>query len=244
MLSRLIFISLMCCNLLGCLHHCPHPDDPFEPINREIFKMNMAFDATVLQPPARMYVLVIPAPMRAAINNIYVNISTLPTIANDILQLQYQHTIQDVGRFILNSTLGLGGIGDVATELHIPSHHNDFGLTLAHWGNLNSPYIMIPFLGPSTLRDGMSLLVDYTFFSPYPFIADPILYNLLGLRYVDLRSQMFDNIKLVNEAIDPYKMMKDGYLQYRQHLIEQNHSIGKNPNEDSSASLYIEEDST
>jgi phospholipid-binding lipoprotein MlaA len=205
--------------------------------------MNMAFDATVLQPPARVYVLVIPAPIRAAINNVYVNVSTLPTIANDILQLQYQHTINDIGRFLLNSSLGLGGIGDVATQLHIPNHHNDFGLTLAHWGNLNSPYIMIPFLGPSTLRDGMSLLVDYTFFSPYPFIANPILYNLLGLRYIDLRSQMSDNIKLVNEAIDPYKMMKDGYMQYRQHLITQNHSTGShNPEDDASASLYVDDD--
>lgn len=240
---RFLFLSLICLFIIGCIHRCPNPDDPLEPLNREIFKMNMAFDATVLQPPARVYVLIIPAPMRAAINNVYVNVSTLPTIANDILQLQYQHTVNDIGRFIINSSLGLGGIGDVATQLHIPAHHNDFGLTLAHWGNINSPYIVIPFLGPSTMRDALSLLVDYTFFSPYPFIADGILYNILGLRYIDLRSQMSDNIKLVNEAMDPYKMMKDGYMQYRQNLISQNHSKGSlDSDADTSTSLYVEDD--
>ena len=240
----IILISLFCTLLSGCIHRCPNPDDPFEKINRKVFKFNMAFDATFLQPPSRFYVMVFPAPFRAGLNNVYVNISMLPTIANDILQLQPKHTINDIGRFVVNSTLGLGGIGDVATNLHIPEHRNDFGLTVAHWGNTSSPYIMIPFLGPSTMRDGMSLLVDYTFFSPYPLIPAATIYYVLGVRYVDLRSQMNDNIKIVNEAMDPYKMMKDAYMQYRQHLIDQNNASisAETKNEDSSANLYVDED--
>jgi len=232
---RYLFL-LMILGLTSCIHRCPNPNDPLEDFNRPVFKMNMAFDATVLQPPARLYILVVPAPVRAGINNVYVNISMLPTIANDILQLQGKHTINDIGRFILNSTLGLAGIGDVASNLGVPMHHNDFGLTLAHWGNTESPYVVIPFMGPSTLRDCMSLLVDYTFFSPYPLIADGILFNVLGLRYIDLRSQMMDNYKVVQESIDPYTMMKDGYLQYRQHLINQN---GQMDTADQSQELYI-----
>lgn len=235
---RLLLILCCLCSLCSCIHRCPNPNDPLEGFNRQVFKMNMAFDATVLQPPARLYILILPAPVRAGINNVYLNIATLPTIANDILQLQGKHTINDIGRFILNSTLGLGGIGDVATNLGVPLHHNDFGLTLAHWGNTTSPYVIIPFMGPSTLRDCMSLLVDYTFFSPYPLIATSLLYNILGLRYIDLRSQMMDNLKIVHESMDPYTMMKDGYLQYRQHLIAQNQSAAAAEN-DQSETLYL-----
>jgi phospholipid-binding lipoprotein MlaA len=235
---KLLILIVSICSLCACIHRCPNPDDPLEGFNRPVFKMNMAFDATVLQPPARLYILIIPAQVRSGINNVYLNIATLPTIANDILQLQGKHTINDIGRFVLNSTLGLGGIGDVATNLGVPIHKNDFGLTLAHWGNTTTPYVVIPFMGPSTLRDSMSLLVDYTFFSPYPFIANGILINILGLRYIDLRSQMMDNIKLVNESMDPYTMMKDAYLQYRQHLIAQNnHEIESQT--DQSQGLYV-----
>jgi phospholipid-binding lipoprotein MlaA len=232
---------LVCLSLTGCQHHCANPADPFEPINRNIYKMNMAFDATFLKPPADLYIWLIPVQIRAGINNVYDNIATLPTIANDILQLQTGHTIHDIGRFSLNSTLGLGGIGDVATQLGVPRHHNDFGLTVAHWGNSYSPYVMIPFLGPCTLRDSFSLLVDYTFFTPYPFIPNPMLYRVLGLRYVDLRSQMADNLELLKNAIDPYVMMRDAYLSRRLNQISQNQKGTVNLDEDDSTSLYVED---
>jgi phospholipid-binding lipoprotein MlaA len=226
----------------GCIHRCPNPDDPLEAFNRQVFKMNMAFDATVLKPPAELYLKIFPAPIRAGINNVFDNVAMLPTIANDILQLQKNHTINDMGRLSINSLLGLGGIGDVATQLGVPLHHNDFGLTLAHWGNTKTPYVMIPFLGPCTLRDSMSLLVDYTFFSPYPFIPNAILYRVLGLRYVDLRSQMMDNMNLLKNAIDPYVLMRDAYLQHRQVQIMQNQTGQVDVMQDNSSSLYVEED--
>ena len=226
----------------GCLHRCPNPKDPFEPINREIFKVNMAFDATFLKPPAELYILVIPVQFRAAINNIYDNIAILPTIANDIFQGQTNHTINDIGRFALNSTLGLGGIGNVSAQFKIPNHHNDFGLTLAHWGNTTSPFFMIPLLGPCTLRDSYSLLIDYTFFTPYLLMPTVLLYQVLGVRYVDLRSQMMDNIELLHNAIDPYVLMRDAYLQHRQNQILQNSQGKVDISDDNSASLYVDGD--
>lgn len=238
---RLIFVLFIMIIFSGCHHHCAHPDDPFESINREIYKFNMAFDATVLKPPAKLYYTYVPPAIRGGINNVFNNIAMLPTIGNDILQLQGQHAINDFARFYLNSTLGLAGIGDVATNLGIPAHRNDFGLTLASWGNLTSPYIMLPFLGPSTIRDGFGMVFDYTFLTPYPLIADQILYGILTTRYIDLRSQMMDGEHLLHDSLDPYIFMRDAYLQYRNNLIGQhNHSAP----EDSSAELYIPEDSS
>jgi phospholipid-binding lipoprotein MlaA len=235
LLSVLFFLN-------GCHHTCPHPEDPFEKVNRGIYKMNMAFDATVLKPSAQLYYDYAPPAVRAGINNVFTNIAMLPTIGNDILQLKAQQAITDFARLYLNSTLGLAGIGDVATSLGIPNHHNDFGLTLAHWGNLNSPYIMIPFLGPSTIRDGFGLVVDYTFMTPYPFIADNMLYGVLGTRYIDLRSQMMDGEHLLHDSLDPYIFMRDSYLQYRRNLIGINQTGTTHSTEDSSAELYVPED--
>lgn len=237
----LSFLFLIPFALSACHYHCSNPEDPFEKINRDIYKFNMAFDATILKPPAVAYQRYIPAPIRAGVNNVYTNIGMLPTIGNDILQLQGKNTINDLGRLIINSSLGLAGIGDVATKVGIPMHRNDFGLTLAHWGNSKSPYIMIPFLGPSTIRDGFGLIVDYTFFTPYPYIPDNILYGILALRYVDLRSQLLDDEKLLNNALDPYTLMRDAYFQHRHRLMGINKGLD-NTSEDTSQALYVEDD--
>jgi len=231
-LARALVFTLL---LNGCKHHCSHPDDPFEDINRQVYKFNAAFDATMLKPASTAYYDYVPDRVRAAINNIFNNIAMLPTIGNDILQLQGKHAINDFGRFFLNSTLGLAGIGDVATNLHVPNHHNDFGLTLAHYGNTTSPYIIVPFLGPATIRDGFGLIVDYTFLTPYPLIADRFLYGILSTRYVDLRSQLIAGDNLLHDSLDPYLFMRDAYLQYRNNLIN---------NQDDSSTLYVPEETS
>lgn len=242
---RLLVISLITMIFSGCHHYCAHPEDPFESINREIYKFDMAFDATVLKPPAKLYYNYVPASVRGGINNVFNNVAMLPTIGNDILQLQGKHAINDIGRLVLNSTLGLGGIGDVATSLGVPIHRNDFGQTLASWGNTTSPYIMLPFLGPSTIRDGFGMVIDYTFLTPYPLIADQILYGILTTRYIDLRSQMMDGEPMLQDALDPYIFMRDAYLQYRNNLIHQHQPEHlQTTSEDSSSDLYVPEDTT
>lgn len=112
------------------------------------------------------------------------------------------------------------GLFDVAKTFGLPPHSNDLGLTLAKWGDKNSPYLVIPFLGPSTLRDGAGWLFQFALYSPYVYINDDtVVYSLLALRYIDLRSQLFDTDRIMDEAFDKYAFMRDAYLQYRNHLI-------------------------
>ena len=207
--------------LSACIHKGPNPADPYECINREIHKFNMAFDATMLKPPARFYKAVIPAPIRTGVNNAYNNVQMLPTVANDLLQAQWRYAIKDTWRFMINSTFGVAGFFDVAEgRFSLPPHYTDLGLTFAKWGDKKSPYIVIPFIGPSTIRDGVGMTFDYTLFTPYPWINnDGVIYGLLALRYVDLRSQLFETERLMDEALDKYAFIRDAYLQHRHFLI-------------------------
>ncbi|PJD93859.1 MAG: ABC transporter [Legionella sp.] len=231
----LIIVATTLC-LQGCLHRGPNPDDPYESINREIFKFNLAFDATVLRPPAKLYAAVLPDPIRAGINNFYTNINMIPTVINDLLQADFHHALKDTWRFVANTTFGVGGIFDPATGFGLPLRSNDLGITFAIWGDKNSPYIMIPFLGPSTIRDGMGLMFDYTFFTPYPYIRNnALIYSLLAERYVDLRAQMLDSDRLISEALDKYSFVRDAYLQHRRYLIK-----GEDSPQDT-GSLYVDD---
>ncbi len=222
--------------LSACATKGQNPVDPYEPFNRKVYKFNAAFDSVILKPPAKVYAAVVPPEVRAGINNAYNNVNMLPTVANDLLQADWTVAIKDTWRFIINSTLGIAGIFDPASTFKLPPHSNDLGLTFAKWGDKQSPYLVIPFLGPSTFRDGMGLMFDYALFTPYPYIkSDALLYGILGLRYVDLRSQMFDADKLMAGAIDPYTFMRDAYLQHRQYLM-----TGETQQE--SSALYVDEE--
>ena len=218
----IIILSISSLCLSSCMQKGVHPEDPYEVVNRKTHQFNMAFDATFLKPLAKLYKFILPDSVRVGINNIYNNINILPTAASDLLQGDFKQLPLDFWRFTLNSTVGLAGIIDVAdTHFHLPPHSNDLGLTFARWGDMHSPYIVLPFLGPATIRDGMGILVEYTFLTPYPYIQNnAILYGVLGLRYIDLRSQLFDTEKLMDEAIDPYAFVRDVYLQRRQYQLK------------------------
>lgn len=233
----IITLAVLC--LQGCQTRGPNPIDPYEPINRQIFKFNQVFDKVVLKPPAQLYVAIIPAPVRASVNNVYMNVNLIPTVINDVLQADFQHAIKDTWRFIINSGFGVAGIFDpAAARFKLPRHSNDLGLTFARWGDTHSPYLMIPFLGPSTLRDWMGTIFEYTFFTPYPYINSVgVLYGVLGFRYVDLRSQMLDNDRLLAEAMDKYALLRDAYLQHRTYLLHPEQSDAGD-----AGALYVEDD--
>ena len=206
--------------LLGCISKGTNPDDPFESINRKTHAFNMVFDKFILKPPAVAYKTLVPSFVRAGINNAYNNVNMLPTVANDLLQAEGNYAIKDTWRFIINSTFGVAGILDVASTFSLPPHSNDLGLTFAKWGDKKSPYFVIPLLGPSTIRDGMGMMFDYALFTPYPYIhSNGVLYGLLGLRYIDLRSQMLETDRFIEEAFDKYTFIRDAYLQHRNFLI-------------------------
>lgn len=206
--------------LSACISKGTHPDDPFEHINRKTHRLNTAFDKYVLRPPAKVYKKIIPPVIRNGINNAYNNVNMLPTVANDLLQGQWTYAIKDTWRFIANSTIGVAGVLDPASTFGLPPHSNDMGLTFAKWGDKKSPYFVIPLLGPSTFRDGMGMIFDYALFTPYPYIqSNAVLYSLLGVRYVDLRAQMLETDKFIDEAMDKYAFIRDAYIQHRNYLI-------------------------
>ncbi|OGV28454.1 MAG: ABC transporter [Legionellales bacterium RIFCSPHIGHO2_12_FULL_35_11] len=215
-LSVYIFILASCCTQSGV-----NINDPYESINRKTYQFNRAFDATFLKPLARLYKKIIPDTVRISINNIYNNINMIPTAINDGLQGDYKNVIKDTWRFVINSTLGIGGVFDLAaTRFELPQHSNDLGLTFAKWGDKKSPYVVLPFLGPSTIRDGMGIAFEYPLITPYTYITNiALLYDILGLRYVDLRAQLLDKESLMQDALDPYTFIRDAYLQYRNFRI-------------------------
>lgn len=237
MRHRLCSVIVLCVFCLsGCIKAGPNPDDPYESINRKIYRFNMVLDRFIIKPPAEFYIAVVPPPIRAGVNNLYNNINMIPTFASDILQGELEHAITDFWRFVINTSLGLGGVFDVASHAGIPFRENDLGITFAKWGDLNSPYIMVPFLGPSTIRDSMGLVFEYTFFTPYPYVPTALIVEgVLSFRYVDLRSRMFDTDKLMREAPDPYSFMRDAYLQHRRYLIQGEEAVP-------TGLLYVEED--
>lgn len=238
-----IIISM--CLLTACIKRGSNPADPYESFNRKIYKFNVAVDATLLKPPARLYKAVIPGPVKKGVDNFYTNIHMLPAVANDLLQTEWKHSIRDSWRFAINSTLGIGGIFDVATGMGLPEHYNDLGLTFARWGDKQSPYLMVPLLGPSTIRDAMGSTFDYSIFMPYPYLNDyALMYSLLGVRYVDLRAQLLDTEKLMAEALDPYAFMRDAYLQSRNFQIngQSPANLGSNYVDEEELGDYIDDD--
>lgn len=206
--------------LTGCAVKGANPVDPYERFNRKVHQFNTVFDKILLKPAAKVYTFIVPYRIRQGVNNAYNNLDLIPTVGNDLLQAEGKWAIKDTWRFIINSSLGVGGVLDVAQTFGLPPHSNDLGLTLAKWGDKKSPYIVIPFLGPSTIRDGSGWLFQFALYSPYAYIQnDALVYSLIGLRYVDLRAQFLESERLMDEALDKYAFIRDAYLQHRNYLI-------------------------
>jgi len=199
-----------------------HPHDPYENVNRSIFKFNTAVDKALLRPVAQAYHAVLPNFLLKGIDNIFSNLEDIPTICNEILQLKPLAAWSDLWRFGINSTVGLFGFFDVATEINLKKHHEDFGLTLAHYGYKNSSYFVLPLLGPSTVRDSLGLPVTYYYMTVYPYITpDAARYEILTVGLINKRSQLLKVDDALNEAIDPYVFVRDAYFQKRNQHIKQ-----------------------
>jgi len=206
--------------LSGCSSFSDHPyepQDPLQTVNRATFAFNQKFDDFILKPVATGYKKITPAPVRDGVNNFYWNLAEIPTTANNILQFQFRDTMDSLGRFAINSTVGILGIFDVAKYAGLERKENDFGITMAKYGFTGSPYFVIPFLGPSNFRDGIGLLVDYDPFSIFPYMNSVRLRNiLLGIDYVRIRANFLDNEDVLDvAALDKYTLVRDAYIQRR-----------------------------
>ncbi|PJD94481.1 MAG: ABC transporter [Legionella sp.] len=215
-----LFASMTTLALTGCVQKGANPIDPYEKLNRKIYHFNMKIDKAVLKPVARGYKALLPGFMRKGVNNFYNNLDMVPSVANDLLQGEGKWAIKDTWRLAINSTLGVGGLFDVAQKMGLPAHYNDLGLTFAKWGDKSSPFIMIPFFGPGTIRDGYGMLFQFTLWTPYLYVNnDATAWGMAALRYVDLRTQLLDSEGIMDEALDEYSFIRDAYLQHRTYLI-------------------------
>jgi phospholipid-binding lipoprotein MlaA len=191
--------------------------DPWESWNRKVFGFNDIADRYVLTPVAKSYQWVTPDVVEQGVGNVFSNLNEVPTILNDLLQFKFGLAAADTGRFVLNSTIGLVGLFDVATPMGLEKHNEDFGQTLGYWGVGSGPYLVMPLLGSYNLRDGLGAFAD----SQTSLIAEidhiPTRNQLYVLRLIDTRASLFAAEKLITG--DKYAFIRDAYLQRREYLV-------------------------
>lgn len=189
--------------------------DPYESFNRKMFTFNGVLDKQVAEPIASGYTKVTPEPVQTGVTNFFQNLSNINVVLNDFLQGKFKQGFADSGRFVINTTVGIAGLFDVAKKFGLEQHNEDFGQTLAVWGVNPGPYLVLPFLGPSTTRGTPSFAVE-ALTNPVVTAFPP----LLGLELVDTRARADGAIKFVDEAaLDPYIFTRESFLQWRNFLI-------------------------
>jgi phospholipid-binding lipoprotein MlaA len=213
---------LAACALAGCATTPTgprDPRDPFEPVNRSIYQFNDRVDRAILRPTARAYRAVVPQFVRTSVGNVFSNIKDVRAILNNTLQGKFTAAYIDFGRVAINSTLGVLGLFDIATEAGIERHDEDFGQTLGWWGIGDGPFVMLPLFGPSSARDTVGFAVDWVT-DPVTYI-DPTStsYQVSGTRLVHRRSELLDATQVLKTTLDPYQFLRDGYLQRRRNLV-------------------------
>ncbi len=195
--------------------------DPLEPLNRAVFGFNEKFDQVLLKPVAQGYRAVLPEMVRTGVTNFFSNIGDVWIAANNLLQGKPENALQDVMRVAINTVIGLGGLIDVASDAGLEKHDEDFGQTLGRWGVGSGPYVVLPFLGPSTLRDGIALLgVDTAVDPVWNTNKVPTRNTLYSGRAINNRANVLDASRVMEEAaLDKYRFTRESYLQRRRSLI-------------------------
>lgn len=205
--------------LTGCATN-GDPRDPLEPLNRGIYKFNDTIDEAVMKPVAKGYKAVLPNPVRTGVGNFFSNIDDALIAVNNLLQFKFSQAASDVARMIANTTFGIGGLFDVATSFGLEKHNEDFGQTLGYWGIGDGPFLMLPLLGPSNLRDAVGLAAYYQLDPVWNLSHVPTRNTLGTLRVLDRRARLLDAEKVLDEAaLDPYTFLRDAYIQQRRSLI-------------------------
>lgn len=220
-LHHLLVGALVALLLGGCTSTPTHPNDPLEPLNRAIFAFNDTFDHVLLKPIAEGYKTVLPEPARTAVGNVFYNVREILDILYAMLEGKMVQGFDHLARVLINSSVGLVGVNDVAKDLGYARHSEDFGLVMAAWGVGSGPYFEIPLFGPSTIRDTFGLAVDAALDPLWNAIDHvPTRNAVTGVRYVHRRAELLDTeTVLETAALDRYAFRRDAYLQRRSGII-------------------------
>ena len=222
-LGKLFLFILTFGFITGCttLDGPENPDDPFESFNRSMYTFNEKLDEYAMKPIAEGYQAITPDAVDTGITNFFNNIGDVLTLVNDLFQLKIDKALKTSARIVFNSTIGLFGIMDVATDFGLERHEEDFGQTLGYWGVESGPYLVLPFFGPSSVRDGIGFAVDVT---ELDLVYDDMSFDheisLLAVKYIDKRADLLKAKDIVDEtAPDPYAFIRDGWVQRRKNQV-------------------------
>jgi phospholipid-binding lipoprotein MlaA len=216
-LAFAVFVAAM--SMTGCASTANNPRDPFEGFNRAMFSVNEGID-TVAKPVAQGYDAVVPYLVKTGVGNFFGNIADVWIAVNNFLQGKITEGASDVARVMVNTTVGIAGLIDVASSLELEKHAEDFGQTLGKWGVGEGPYLYWPFIGPRNVRDTFGFVVD-AYADPVVHVHDePVRYSLAGVRFVDLRASLLPTDKVIEEAaFDKYSYIRNAYFQMRRHAV-------------------------
>ncbi len=220
-------LLLSSCTLLsGCFHKPLDKRDPYENFNRPMFAFNMTLDHLLMRPIAHTYNFFTPNFVQKGVKNVFDNFDEVTTVPNDLLQGKFLFMLSDLGRVLINSTIGLGGLIDVAKHMGLRPHYESFGLTLAYWqgGKHYSPYLVLPFIGPGTFRANFGKIVDIP---AYPLFYIPNKYwyidlGLRGLNLVNRRTELLPANRMIDTAFDPYVFVRSAYTQTMDKIVAKN----------------------
>jgi len=206
--------------LSGCAATYNNPQDPFEHFNRGVYRFNDTLDRAIVKPVAKGYNAVMPEPAKMMVSNFFFNLNDVNVAINDLLQLKIRQAVSDSGRILVNSTVGMLGLVDVASVVGLERHNEDFGQTLGYWGIHSGPYLMLPLLGPSSVRDGAGLYVDSSAGTFHMERHVDRRNQLYAANFLDERVRLLSRETVLDEAmIDRYSFIRDAYLQRRQNLV-------------------------
>lgn len=211
---------LLAGSLAGCATSGGNPADPLEPLNRAVFGFNDAADRVLIRPVARGYRAVVPGPVRTGVSNFFSNLEDIWISVNDVLQGKFKEGLGDFGRVVFNSTFGIAGLFDPASDAGLKKHNEDFGQTLGAWGVGSGPYVVLPILGPSSFRDGFGLLLDTRADLVFQIDGVPVHNSLYATRAISNRANLLDASNVLEAAaLDKYAFVRDAWLQHRRDLV-------------------------
>jgi len=216
-----LFIILLVSSGCATLDGPPNPDDPFESFNRSMFAFNETVDEYAFKPVAKGYNFVMPDFASKGVSNFFSNVDDIVVFFNQLLQFKLAEAAATSARFVFNTTFGLLGLIDVATHMDLPKHNEDFGQTLAVWGVDSGPYLVLPFLGPLSVRDTAGLAVDWTYFDPI-FKRQTLNQSLvtLTIKYIDIRAGLIKASNILDDTVpDKYAFVRDAWMLRREFLI-------------------------